>query len=241
MARTNPTAIQLAGIDAGVVELAADRNPRWPDWLSGLIAMGMFAGLSLSAAVASRAFQEADACTHYLYARFALRANQHFLLTDVWGRPFCTAIYSIPALIGGRLGVRAMSMMLALSIAMISMRIAQKQGYRRPVLALIFVLAQPVLFLHSFSELTELPFAFLVALGFWAYQSKQWLAMALLAGLMPTARPEGFGFLLLGAAALLLHRKWFWLPVLMLPLAVWSVGGWTQFGMVQPWYVKIPR
>src|SRR2546426_11373472 len=229
MARTNPSAIELSGIDAGVVDLARDQNPRWPDWLSGLIAMGMFAGLSRSAAVASRAFQEADACTHYLYARFAVRANQHFLLTDVWGRPFCTAIYSIPALIGGRVGVRAMSMLLALSIALISMRIAQMQGYRRPVLAMIFVLAQPVLFLHSFSELTELPVAFLVALGFWAYQSRQWLAMALIAGLMPTARPEGVGFLLLAGAALLLHGKWFWLPVLLLPLGVWSAAGWGQF------------
>src|SRR5439155_24761735 len=87
----------------------------------------------------------------------------------------------------------------------------------------------------------ELPFAFLVALGFWAYQSGQWLAMGLIVGLMPTARPEGFGLLLLAGAALLLHGKWFWLPVLLLPLAAWSAAGWAQFGMLQPWYVRIPQ
>ena len=41
---------------------------------------------------------------------------------------------------------------------------------------------QPLVFLHSFSELTELPFAFLLTLGFWAYQRRQFLLMAFVMG-----------------------------------------------------------
>ena len=62
-------------------------------------------------------------------------------------------------------------------------------------------LAQPLLFLHSFSELTELPFAALIGLSFLAYQRRQFLLMAVLVAISPLSRPEGFGFLLLAAAA----------------------------------------
>lgn len=205
-------------------------------WPAMLLAILLFAALSFAAAVASGGFLEADACTHYLYARFAL--SEYHYLVNMWGRPFCTAIYAVPAYLGGRLAVRATSLLLALAIGLISWRIAKNQGYRQPALALIFLLGQPILFLHSFSELTELPFAFLVALAFWAYQGRQWLAMTLAVSLMPTARPEGFGVLALAAVALLLHRRWRWIPLLFLPLAIWSFAGWYILSLEQPWYLK---
>ncbi|MGE5609440.1 MAG: hypothetical protein ACM359_09310, partial [Bacillota bacterium] len=118
-------------------------------------------------------------------------------------------------------------------------RIAKGQGYRWPVLALIFMLAQPLVFLHSFSELTELPFVLLMALAFWAYQERQWLAMAILVGMMPTSRPEGFGFVFLAAAALLLHRRARWIPVLAVPLVIWSVAGWALCGQPKPWLPRV--
>ena len=51
---------------------------------------------------------------------------------------------------------------------------------------MIFTLAQPLAFLHSFAELTELPFALLLAGAFWAYVRRRWWAVAILAGLLPT-------------------------------------------------------
>ncbi len=49
-----------------------------------------------------------------------------------------------------------------------------------------------------FSELTELPFAFLLAAAFLAYVRRWFFLMAILIGLSPLGRPEGFGFLILG-------------------------------------------
>lgn len=213
-----------------------ERAPAGSPWPATVLAMGIFAALSLAAAVMSEGFLEADACTHYLYSRFALYEPP--LLTDVWGRPFCTIIYMAPALLGARLGVRIFSMLMALAIALITMRIARNQGHRWPVLALVFLLGQPLLFLHSFAELTELPFALLVALALWAYQVRNWWALAALVGLMPTSRPEGFGFIALAAVALVLHRRWYLVPILLIPVAVWSFAGWVMFGMVGPWYIK---
>src|SRR5205814_8039293 len=98
------------------------------------------------------------------------------------------------------------------------------------VLALIFTLAQPLVFLHSFSELTELPFAALIGLAFLAYQRRQFLVMTILVALSPLARPEGFGFLILVALALVAHRRWWWVLLLVVPLLAWDYLGWRRYG-----------
>src|ERR1041384_5751607 len=193
-------------------------------WLMLLLAGAIFSTLSILAAITSKGFLEADDCTHFLMARFAFR-EPHYLI-NVWGRPFCTAIYAFGASIGDRqtglTAARFTSLLMALTIATATYRIAVNQGYRRPVLAFLFVLAQPLFFLHSFSVLTEIPFAFLIVLAFWTYQKQEFLAMTVLAGLLPLSRPEGFGFLLLAAFALVVHRRWVWLLLLPTPLLLWN-------------------
>src|SRR4051812_9367839 len=171
-----------------------------PPWVVLGVAAMVFAGLSLWGAIVSDGFLEADACTHYLYARFALGAPHY--LVNVWGRPVVTALYAVPAALWGRMGVRVTSLLCALAIAAIGYRIARRMKFRRPELAFLFVLGQPLVLLHSFSELTELPFALLLALAFWAYCARRWFWVALLAGLLPLARPEGFLFVMLAAVGL---------------------------------------
>ncbi len=197
-------------------------------WPPLLVAAAIFAALSLWGAITSEGFLEADSCTHYLYARFAV-GELHYLV-NVWGRPLVTGIYCIPAALAGRIGVRVTSLVLALGIALVAYRIAKAQGYKWPALAFIFVLAQPLVFLHSFSELTELPFAFVLALAFWVYVNRKWFAMTLLVGLLPLARPEGFLFILLAGLALITHRKWWWILLLPVPLLIWDWAGWEVYG-----------
>src|SRR5690606_15745062 len=132
------------------------------------------------------------------------------------------------------------SLAVALAISLITWAIARGQGYRRPELAAIFLLAMPLVFLHAFSELTELPFALLVALGLWMYQRRWFLGLAIVAGLMPLARPEGFGFILLAAGAIVLHRRWWWIAVLPIPLIVWNHAGWVIWGWQGPWWEWLP-
>lgn len=199
-----------------------------------LLAIATFSLLSISAALSSEGFLEADSITHYQYARFAFQ--RYHLLVNIWGRPICTGLYAIPALLCGRIGVQFTSLLLAIGCGLIAWRIAKQQKYRYPELALIFTLAQPLVFLHSFSELTELPFAFLLGLAFWAYQRRQWLAMAVLVALLPLSRPEGFGFIFLAALALLMHRRVRWLAVLPVPLILWSLAGWRFSGYQGVWW-----
>lgn len=215
-------------------ELEHFRRRSLQKW-AAIIAFAVFATLSLAAALTSKGFLEADGCTHYLYARFALRGCEHFLV-NVWGRPLFTALYAVPAGFGGLIGARLLSLALAMACALVALQIARRQQRHWPVLALIFTLGQPLVFLHSFSELTELPFATLLGLAFLAYQSRRWGWFAFAAGLLPLARPEGFGFLMLAAAALAIHRRWRWMLVLPAAVLAWNCAGWLMFGRAGPWW-----
>src|SRR5436189_4921019 len=115
------------------------------NWLPIVVATVIFAALSITMAVKSPGFLEADACTHFQYARFAL-SEPHYLV-NVWGRPFVTALYAVPAVLGGRFPVRMTSLGCALLIAWVTYLIAKDQKYRWPALAFIFVLSQPLLYL----------------------------------------------------------------------------------------------
>jgi hypothetical protein len=107
---------------------------------------------------------------------------------------------------------------------------------RRGFLALLFTLGGPLFFVFSFSEMTELPFALVLGAAVLCYQRKWWAGFALLAGLLPTARPEGFGLVVLAGAALVLHRRWMALGILMSPLLAWDVAGWLIMHRAGPWY-----
>ncbi len=235
MSRVVPVAA-AASVDRSSPAAASADDAR--DGRTLWISCGVFAALAATFAVLSEGFLTADALTHYLFAQHAFAEPHYFV--DVWGRPFCTALYAAPAAVGGRLGVRLTSAALGIVCAVATYHVARRQGLRRPALAAIFTLGQPLLFLHGFSEMTELPFATLIALAFWAYQSRRWGPLTLLLGLAPLARPEGFGFVLLGAAALVLHRRAAWLLLLPVPLLLWNHAGWDVFGRHGPWWRWLP-
>ena len=209
----------VATIDAGPVDDRAS-----PALAPILISAAVFSALSLWVALASHGFLEADGAVHYLMARFAW--GRPWMFTDIWGRPLVTTLYAVPAAVGGLVGTRLTSLAIALATAGVAWRIARGQRVAYAALAFVFTLAQPVLFLHSASELTELPFALLGGLAFWAYQRRQFAVFALLCGLMPLARPEGFGGALVAAVAVCLHRRPWWVVLTVGPLVAWSGLGW---------------
>ena len=216
-------------------------EPRLPRSLSSgggravAAAVAIFAAASLLAAVTSDGFLNADAATHFAYARHAIR--DPYALVNVWARPLATGLFMFPAAIGGRLGVRMVSLACALVCALTAWRLAIWQNYRWPALAAIFTLGQPLLFMHSFSELTELPFAATAGLAFLAYRRRSWWLLAILGSLLPLGRPEGFGFCLLAALGLVLHRRARWLFLLPLPVLAWSLAGWIICHRQGAWWL----
>ena len=205
-------------------------------WPALLWTFGIFAVLSAYLAIASKGFMEADGITHYNARRFALTDPLH--LVGVWSRPFCVALYMVPAHFGGLIGTRLTSLVLALITAWITCRVAQRQNYKYPELAATLLCCMPLWFVHSFSELTEIPFAMLLISAFYCYQRKWFAGMMLILTFAPLARPEGFGFLALGVLVTLLHRRWLALLIAPVGWVCWNVTGWLAYGMPTdlPWY-----
>jgi hypothetical protein len=204
-----------------------------------IIATLAFLALWLWQSLASDGFLEADACTHYLIARFAFKEPYRFV--DIWGRPWKTLLYALPAAYFGRPGVRAMSLALALACAALARLFARDMGLRSPTIAYVLTLGMPLVFLHSFSELTELPFAFLLASVFYLLLRDKSCWAALWAGMLPLARPEGFGFVLLAGLFLLYRRRLKALLFLPLGLLLWTYLGWEAYGRDGNPLTWIPR
>lgn len=208
------------------------------DRMVAALAAVVFTAASVTCAILSDGFLTADALTHYLYAKYAFA--EPYLLVDVWARPLVTALYAVPAMLGGRLSVRITSLLFALVCSIAACQIARGQGLHRPVLALLFTLAQPLVFLNSFAEMTELPFATLAGLAFLAYQARRWWTAAALAALLPLARPEGFELIALAAVGLAMNRKFLPMLLLPLPLLLWNHAGWELFGREGAWWRWLP-
>ncbi|MEM8874041.1 MAG: hypothetical protein AAGD32_07250 [Planctomycetota bacterium] len=199
-------------------------------WFVGV----MFTVLSLLCALWSKGFVEADGVTHYMYARFAFEDPRLFV--DVWGRPVVTLFHAPFAALGGLFVTRVASLLLVLACGWCAWRIAVELGHRRPVLAFAAVLASPLAFLHSFAVLTEVPFALLVGLMALSYLRRRWWVLALVVGLMPATRPEGFPLLIAVAVALTLHRQWLVLPLLAVPtFAWWLAARWLGMPLLWPY------
>ncbi|HWE04400.1 MAG TPA: hypothetical protein VG326_18495 [Tepidisphaeraceae bacterium] len=194
----------------------------------------LFAALSSYCAIRSEGFIAGDACIHYFSARHAFSNPKN--LVDVWNRPLVTALYAGPAWLGDREAIRVVSMLVAIGCGCVSYWIARGQGLATPALALIFTLGQPMLFLHSFAEMTELPFALLIGSAFLAWQKERFALAALLVSWSPLARPEGFGIVALMLAALLIYRKWLWVLILPIPVILWDVAGWLMSDRALPWW-----
>ena len=70
----------------------------WANLVALVLSCAIFSILSGVLAFKSESDLEADATTHFLFARFALR--EHHYLVSVWGRPLCTFAYALTARIG---------------------------------------------------------------------------------------------------------------------------------------------
>ena len=240
----------MTQLTARTLPLTPEESPvlpprTYPNRLALLLAILIFAALSTWCSIKSVGFLEADAMTHYMFARFSFREWSYFV--NVWGRPLCTAVYAIPANFAGVHGVRATSLAMAIAAGLVCYRIARNQKSRMPAIAAICLFAQPLFFAHSFSELTEIPFALVAICAFWAYQAKNFLAMALLASLSVTGRPEGIGLLFLAALALIAHRRWYYLLLLPVPCIIWTFFGALSWGHIKwapyadAWWSWLPR
>lgn len=170
-----------------------------------------------------------DDLDHFFIAAASLKKPE--FLVDYWGRAGFTTLYALPAQFGWT-ATRLFTLLLVLVTGFITARTASKLGARHPAVWAALAIWQPLVLLLSFSVLTEPLAALLIAIVLNRQANDRPFEAALAAGLLPTVRLElGVISILVGAWILMRHRRsWPLIPLMALPLALWTIIGGAVHG-----------
>ena len=165
----------------------ARRNVEW----QAIALLSLFAALCGAFVLLYPDSSSADGGTHFLQARWAWTEGHHSLLVDVWGRPLFTVLYSFPAYLLGYRAAKFFTVVLSLACAWQTWRTAELIGFDRAPLVIPLLFLQPSFLMVSPEVMTEPLFAlvFIIALRF-HLQGRVRIG-AVIASLLPLARPEG--------------------------------------------------
>jgi hypothetical protein len=132
----------------------------------------------------------ADGGTHFLEARWAWREGHRSLLVDVWGRPLFTVLYSLPAQFGYRAG-KLFTVALCIACAWQTWRTAQLLRFERAPLVIALLFLQPSFLMVSPDTMTEPLFTLVLIVALRLHLMGRVRIGAVIASLLPLARPEG--------------------------------------------------
>lgn len=130
-----------------------------------------------------------DSYNHYLIARYSWKYPYLFL--DQWGKPLYTILAS-PFANMGFSGVKLFNIFLWLGSAWLTWATVKKLGMNYAWLGFLLVLLPQVSIENSISGLTEYLNEFLLILFLYLIATKRFNLAALVCGLLPFARSEGF-------------------------------------------------
>ncbi len=153
------------------------------------ILLGIFALIGLTLIlVYDDGFQQ-DSGYHFLFARWGWKYPDMFVA--VWARPLFTFLYGFPALIGYR-AARLFSVIIGLSIAWQTYKLARDLKLERSWLATLFIFLQPSFFALFPDLLTETIYALVFVIALRLHLRGRVKMGMFIASLLLLARPEGF-------------------------------------------------
>lgn len=132
---------------------------------------------------------EQDSGYHFLMARASWQ--DPIFLVKVWARPFFTAVFAGPVLLGWT-AARFFAVAIGLGVAWQTWLLAKDLKLERAWLVIPLLLGQPVFF-ELYSDLLTEPLFALVFVTALRWHLRGWVKRGMLAAsLLPLARPEGF-------------------------------------------------
>lgn len=167
---------------------------------------------------------EGDSILHYLFARYAPAHPELFF--HHWAKPLFVLVAS-PFAHFGFSAMKFFNLALSSAALWLTFLIARKLKIKYAVLAVLFCMFSPMLMVLSLSGLTEPLFAFVLGLCILFYLNQKILAAVILVSFLPFVRSEGliicgvFGFLLL------LEKRFFLLPLLLVGHLVYGIAGYS--------------
>lgn len=163
-----------------------------------------------------------DSWNHYLYARFALAHPE--LILDQWGK----TLFTLPAIPFAQFGISGVIVMNIACIALTAYfcyLCARRLDMRHPWLAAAFFIFHPIVFSNGISSLTEPLNALVLVVIFYFYITERNFLATILASMLPYFRSEGYVLLIAFVIYLIAFRKYKFIPLLFVGMAIFMVIG----------------
>lgn len=135
----------------------------------------------------SDGFYQQDEAGHFI-SMLDFWHNPNVILSN-WAKPGYKLIYVVPALLGKN-AVMLLNCIFAALSGLLAYKIADKMGSRRPLLAMILLVTQPLWVALSFRNYSEIPSSFLLALAVYLHLIDKRFWAALVASYICTIRQE---------------------------------------------------
>jgi len=172
-------------------------------------------------------YDPGDGVQHYLIAKYAIK--HPLLLLDHWGKPIYTLL-CMPFAQFGFLGSNIYNLICNTITSVVAFQIAVKLGYKNAWIGFLFVFFSPLLFVTSFSGLTEPTFALILTASVLLMLNAQYAIGALVISFLPFARTEGFFIIPLFVVFLFLQKQWKAILLTGFASILYSIIGWIALG-----------
>lgn len=162
-----------------------------------------------------------DCVTRYFHTKKAFSEPAEFVKT--WNRPLFVLLFAIPF----QISKHTILLMAALSAfsALCLYRTLEKQSIKNAYLVIPLFLFQAYFFTISRSSLAEPLAAAIFSIAYYMYHEKKFLMFTILGSLIPLARLELSVLLPIWVFLLIKNKVWKYIPILGIPILLWSFFG----------------
>ncbi len=191
-------------------------------------------GLTLAAAAVfwlfsqkSPGFYQQDEAAHFV-SMMRFWDNPNFVLSN-WAKPGYKVLYALPALLGNQF-VALVNCLVAAFCGFFAWKTASEKGFRYPLLAFVFLVAQPFWVALAFRNYSEIPSALLLIVGYYFHTQKKWLWAGLFISYIVTIRQEFYPIAAMYGLWHLYRKQWLGVAgMLVFPIAH-HTWGWLASG-----------
>ena len=178
-----------------------------------------------------------DSVMHYLFAKYSYQ--HHELFFHHWAKPLYVLLAS-PFAQFGFIGVKVFNAMVMMVTVLFTYKTIQQLQLKNPIAGALFLIGAPLVFVLTFSGLTEPLFALFLIAGIYLLLVERRIVSCILISFLPFIRSEGLIIIGVIGFYLLLERKWKLLPLLLTGHVVYSIAGYPFYKDFLWVFNKIP-
>lgn len=178
-----------------------------------------------------------DSIMHYLFAKYSFQHTELFF--NHWAKPVFVLLAS-PFAQFGFIGIKVFNSIVSLLTVFFTFKTIRRLNLNNSVVGAIILFFTPLLFVLTFSGLTEPLFGLFLIVGIYLVLTNRLIASCLVVSFLPFIRSEGLIFLGIFGLYFLFKRNWKLIPLLLSGHIVYSFAGFTAHGNLFWVFTKIP-